>query len=96
MLRCHKSFSRVSTKNLSVAMVRRRRDHAYMTNPSKRVPDPCRDAEPPLAELLDDSVLQWLLVGDRIDRSELEAVIRRAQRRLGPGPAKAPITECCA
>lgn len=96
MLRCRKSFSCVIAKNLSVARVRHRRDHTRMTNPSKRVPDPCRDAEPPLAELLDDSVLQWLLVGDRIDRSELEAVIRRAQRRLGPGPTETPIAECCA
>ena len=96
MLRCHKSFSRVSKKNLSIAAERRRRDDAGMTNLSRRVPDPCRDGEPPLAELLDDSVLQWLLVGDRIDRSELEAVIRRAQRRLGPAPKTTPIAECCA
>ena len=86
----------MTAKNLSIAGVPRRREHACMTNSSKRVPDPCRDAEPPLAELLDDSVLQWLLVGDRIDRSELEAVIRRAQRRLGPGPGTTPTAECCA
>ena len=96
MLRCRKSFSRVTAKNLSVAGVRLRRDHACMTNLSTRVSDPCRDAEPPLAELLDDSVLQWLLVGDRIERSELEAVIRHAQRRLRPRRTDTPISECCA
>jgi len=68
-----------------------------MTNLSTRVLNPCRDTEPPLAELLNDSVLQWLLVGDRIDRAELDAVIRRAQQRLEPrGPSAAPIAECCA
>ncbi|HTP83133.1 MAG TPA: hypothetical protein VMQ11_09315 [Alphaproteobacteria bacterium] len=49
-----------------------------------------------MSELLDDSVLQWLLVGDRIERSELEAVIRRAQRRLGPRRTDTAIGECCA
>jgi hypothetical protein len=96
MLRCHKSFSRATTKNLSIATGQRGRDHARMTNLSKRVPDPSRDAEPSLAELLDDSVLQWLLVGDRIERSELEAVIRRAQRRLAARRTDTAIGECCA
>jgi len=86
----------VTAKNLSIVLVQRRGDDARMTNLSKRVPDPCRDAEPPLSELLDDSVLQWLLVGDRIERSELEAVIRRAQRRLGPRRTDTAIGECCA
>jgi hypothetical protein len=95
MLRCHKSFSRATAKNLSVVTGQRRRDHARMTNLSKRVPDLPRNAEPPLAELLDDSVLQWLLVGDRIERSELEAVIRRAQQRLAPRRADPAIGECC-
>jgi hypothetical protein len=97
MLHCHKNFSRVKAKNLSVACVHRPEDDTRMTNPSTRVPNPCHDTEPPLAELLNDSVLQWLLVGDRIDRAELDAVIRRAQQRLGPqGQSATPIAECCA
>lgn len=59
--------------------------------------DPCRDSEPVLADLLNDAVLQSLLTGDHIERAELEAVIRRAQRRLGPPqPAAVPSRECCA
>lgn len=50
-----------------------------------------------LADLLNDSVLHSLLAGDGIDRADLEAVIRRAQRRLGvPGPAPTAVAECCA
>lgn len=68
-----------------------------MTNLSKTPSNPCRDAEPALADLLNDSVLTSLLAGDGIDRADLEAAIRRAQRRLAPrGPAETPITECCA
>jgi hypothetical protein len=67
-----------------------------MKNPSSP-PNPCRESEPSLAELLNDSVMHWLLVGDRIDRAELETVIRNAQQRLrGPGPAETPLAECCA
>ncbi len=67
-----------------------------MTSSSKSK-DPCRDTEPVLAELLNDSVLQSLLAGDHIERAELEAVIRRAQNRLGPrGPAAPLVAGCCA
>lgn len=66
----------------------------YSSRPSS---NPCRDAEPALADILNDSVLESLLAGDGIDRADLEAVIRRAQRRLGPsGPAETSIAECCA
>jgi hypothetical protein len=68
-----------------------------MKNLSKPIPTRFRDPEPPLADLLNDSVLQWLLVSDRIDRSELEAVIRCAQWRLGPRtPSEMPAAGCYA
>lgn len=67
-----------------------------MTNVSNLSEYPCRDVEPGLAELLNDAVLQSLLASDGIDRAELEAVISRAQRRLGTARAKPSITECCA
>ena len=55
-----------------------------------------KDCEPTLADLLNDPVLAALLAGDHIERADLEAVIRRAQRRLAPrGPATTPIAECC-
>ncbi len=67
-----------------------------MKKPSIPSKQPC-DGEPVLADLLNDSVLQSLLAGDRIDRAELEAVIRGAQRRLGPAKPAAPsLTDCCA
>lgn len=65
-------------------------------NVSNRSNDPCRNAEPGLAELLNDAVLQSLLASDGIDRVELEAVISRARRRLETAGAKASIAECCA
>lgn len=66
-----------------------------MANLSKPILSRPRDPEPSLAELLNDSVLQWLLVSDRIDRNELEAVIRRAQQRLWPtAPQEAPLADC--
>lgn len=55
-----------------------------------------KDREPTLTDLLNDPVLTALLAGDHIERADLEAVIRRAQRRLAPrGPATTPIAECC-
>ena len=95
LLRRHKSFSRVKLQNLSVAAWQGRRDHRVMTNLSKPILSRPHDPEPSLAELLNDSVLQWLLVSDRIDRNELEAVIRRAQRRLWPtAPQEASLADC--
>lgn len=68
-----------------------------MTNLSKTPANPCRDAEPALADLLNDSVLTSLLAGDGIDRADLEAAIRRAQQRLLPrAPQEVPVAECCA
>ena len=67
-----------------------------MKNPSTRSQQPC-DGEPALADLLNDAVLQSLLAGDRIDRADLEAVIRGAQSRLGQvRPAALPAADCCA
>lgn len=74
-------------------------DDATMTYPPTHSTNSCRDAEPVLADLLNDSVLQSLLAGDRIDRADLEAVIHRAQRRLGvrgPAPVPTAAVECCA
>jgi hypothetical protein len=97
LLQRRKSFSRVKPEKLSIADGHRRRDDAAMTNLSKPIPSKFRDPEPALADLLNDSVLQWLLISDRIDRSELDAVIRCAQWRLGPRRAsEMPVAGCCA
>jgi hypothetical protein len=43
-----------------------------------------RDPEPRVEELLDDPITQALMARDRVRRPELEELIARVRRRLGP------------
>ncbi len=43
-----------------------------------------RDPEPRVEELLDDPVLHALMARDGVSRAELERLIARVRRRLGP------------
>lgn len=53
--------------------------------------------EPPLAELMDDPMLQTLMARDHVDRDDLRALIHRAQQHLaGPAVKTQPPAECCA
>jgi hypothetical protein len=42
------------------------------------------NAEPRVSELLDDPLLQMLMAVDGVERADLERLIQRTRRRLGP------------
>ena len=57
-------------------------------NPHRGTPDRWLASEPSLTDLMADPIMGLLLVGDGIDRRQVQQAVELARRRLGTPSAK--------
>ncbi len=51
-------------------------------NPDRAKPDRWLEAEPSLADLMADPIMTLLLVGDGIDKHQVQRAVEQARRRM--------------